>query len=253
MDTVEEIKKTALITGATSGIGAAIAIKLASEGFNLALNCHSEKSKTEGGFEVMAQCKKFGVDVKLYVADVSKFDQCEAMINQIKLDFKQIDCLVNNAATTKDGLLIRMSEADFDLVTQVNYKSVFNLTKLVGAMMIKRRSGRIVNVASVVGLCGNVGQFNYAATKAAIVGMTKTAAKEFGRRGILVNAVAPGFVETKMTNSLADSFKEEVAKKIVLGRFAKPEEIAGVVSFLCGPCSSYITGQVLVVDGMLSI
>lgn len=250
---MSEAKKLALITGATSGIGAAIAVRLAADGFDVALNCRSEQSKQTFGLEVVKKCAAFGVRADAYVADVSSFKQCEEMVERIKADFGTISCLVNNAGVTKDGFLIRMTEADFDYVTAINYKSVFNLCKLVGSLMIKQKSGRIVNITSVVGLRGNSGQFNYCAAKAGVIGMTKSLAKELGRRGVLVNAVAPGFVETKMTENLPAEFKDMIIKQIALRRFAKPQEIAGVVSFLCGPDSSYVSGQVLVVDGNLAI
>ena len=204
-------------------------------------------------FEILKKCKAVGAQVRFYVADVSSFEQCSKMVEQIKNDFGRIDCLINNAGINKDGLLVKMSEVDFDLVTNVNYKSVFNLCKLVGTLMMKQRSGRIVNVSSVVGLFGNAGQFNYCAAKAGVIGMTKALAKELGRRDVLVNAVAPGFVETKMTQNLSQNFKSEVVQRIALRRFAKPQEIAGVISFLCGPDATYVNGQVLVVDGSLAI
>lgn len=245
--------KLAVVTGASSGIGAAIAVRLASDGFNLALNCHSQSSKTKAQVEVAKKCEAFGVKTGLFVADVSNFEQCKKMVDEIKAQFGAIHCLINNAGTTRDGLLARMSEADFDFVTQVNYKSVFNLCRLVGKEMMLQKNGRIVNITSVVGLNGNVGQFNYCAAKAGVVGMTKALAKELGRFKVLVNAVAPGFVETKMTENLPQNFKDRVIQQISLRRFAKPQEIAGVVSFLCGVDSSYINGQVLVVDGSLAI
>ena len=252
---LNEAKKFVLVTGATSGIGAAIAVRLASDGFDVALNCHSEQSKQNLGLEIAKKCEAFGVDAKAYVADVSNFEQCNQMIEQIKADFagKEFGCLINNAGVTKDSVLVRMTEADFDYVTSTNYKSVFNLCKLVGGLMMRQKSGRIVNITSVVGLRGNAGQFNYCASKAGVIGMTKALSKELGRRGVLVNAIAPGFVETKMTQKLPEKLKEAVVGQIALKRFAQPQEIAGVVSFLCGPDSSYISGQVLVVDGNLAL
>ena len=245
--------KTALITGASRGLGAAVARRLAKDGFNIAINCHSENSMENGGILVAEECRKFGVLAECFVADVSKYDQCESIIVGVKEKFGSIDCLVNNAGITKDGLLVRMSEEAFDAVTNVNYKGVFNMTKLVGSVMMRQKSGRIVNVSSVAGVNGNAGQFNYAASKAGIIGMTKTAAKELGPRGILVNAIAPGFIETDMTDALPDNLKEEVKRRISIKRFGKPEEVAGVVSFLCGQDASYISGQVIVIDGCLSM
>ena len=249
---IENIKKTAIITGASKGIGAVISKKLAASGFNLVLNCSKETSleKLEA---VKKKCEEFGSTVFCFVADVSKYEECEKMVEFTKEKFKTIDALINNAGIKKDGLLVRMSCEDFDRVCEVNLKGVFNMTKLVANHMLRQRSGRIVNVSSVVGVKGNAGQFNYCATKAGIIGMTKSAAKEFGKRGVLVNAVAPGFVETEMTEELGEELKQKIKDKIVLSRFAKPEEIAGVVAFLCGKDSSYITGQVILVDGCLLI
>lgn len=247
------LNKTALITGASRGLGAAIAKRLAKDGFNIAINCRNENSMENGGNLVAKECRKYGVLAECFVADVSQYDQCESMTTEVKKKFGSIDCLINNAGITKDGLLVRMSEEAFDAVTSVNYKGVFNMTKLVGAVMMRQKSGRIVNVSSVAGVNGNVGQFNYSASKAGIIGMTKTAAKELGARGILVNAIAPGFIETDMTDALADHLKDEVKKHISIKRFGRSDEVAGVVSFLCGKDASYISGQVIVVDGCLSM
>ncbi len=246
-------RKTALVTGSSRGIGAAIAKRLAKDGFNVAVNCSSESSANDQGSLVVKECKTFGIEAECFVADVSKYDQCSNMVDSIIKKFGSIDVLVNNAGIIRDSLLIRMSEENFDLVTQINYKSVFNMTKLVGKLMMKQKSGRIVNVSSVAGISGNIGQFNYSASKAGIIGMTKTAAKELGLRGILVNAVAPGFIETDMTNGLSEDLKEKIKAQISIKRIGDPSEVAGVVSFLCGPDSSYINGQVIVVDGCLAI
>lgn len=245
--------KTALITGASRGLGAAIAKRLAKDGFNVAINCHSENSMENSGKLIAEECRKYNVLAECFVADVSKYDQCENMVASVKEKFGSIDRLINNAGITKDGLLVRMSEEAFDAVTNVNYKGVFNMTKLVGSVMMRQKNGRIVNVSSVAGVNGNVGQFNYSASKAGIIGMTKTAAKELGARGILVNAIAPGFIETDMTDALPDNLKDEVKKHISIKRFGQPDEVAGVVSFLCGKDASYISGQVIVIDGCLSM
>ena len=175
------------------------------------------------------------------------------MVKAVKERFGSIDVLVNNAGITKDGLLARMSEEQFDIVTNVNYKSVFNMTRHVSGVMIKQRSGRIINVASVAGLYGNAGQFNYSASKAGVVGMTLTAAKELGKRNITVNAVAPGFIETPMTAVLDEKVKEAIKGQIALGRYGKPEEVASTISFLASEDASYISGQVIVIDGCLSM
>ena len=246
-------RKTALVTGSSRGIGAAIAKRLAKDGFNVAVNCSSEVSAKDRGSLVVKECKNFGVHAECFVADVSKYDQCSNMIDSIIKKFDSLDVLVNNAGIIRDSLLIRMSEENFDLVTQINYKSVFNMTKLVGKLMMKQKSGRIVNVSSIAGISGNIGQFNYSASKAGIIGMTKAAAKELGLRGILVNAVAPGFIETEMTDGLSEDLKEKIKAQVSIKRLGNPSEVAGVVSFLCGPDSSYINGQVIVVDGCLSI
>lgn len=245
--------KTALITGASQGIGACIAKRLASDGFQIAINCRGEAEKENGGVQTAEACRAYGVEAECFICDVSDFSACENMVKAVKDRFGSIDVLVNNAGITKDGLLARMSEEQFDIVTNVNYKSVFNMTRHVSGVMIKQRSGRIINVASVAGLYGNAGQFNYSASKAGVVGMTLTAAKELGKRNITVNAVAPGFIETPMTDVLDEKVKEAIKGQIALGRYGKPEEVASTISFLASEDASYISGQVIVIDGCLSM
>lgn len=242
----------ALITGSSRGLGAAMARRLAKDGFDLALNCYSEKEKEEGKL-VLEDCRSFGVRAEIFVCDVSDYSCCEKMVQEVKDTFGSIDVLVNNAGITKDGLLVRMSEEQFDQVTTVNYKSVFNMSKLVGTIMMRQRGGRIINVSSVAGVHGNAGQFNYSASKAGIIGMTKSAAKELGPRGIQVNAIAPGFINTAMTAVLPEEYKEKVKQQIALRRYGEPEEVAGVVSFLASKDASYISGQVIVIDGSLAM
>ena len=209
-------------------------------------------SGTAVGFSVATpHAKSEGVKCEKYIADVSKYDQCEAFVKSVKADFGSIDVLVNNAGITRDGLLVRMSEENYDLVVAVNQKSVFNMTKLAGSVMMKQRSGRIINLASVAGLYGNPGQMNYSATKAAIIGMTKTTAKELGPRNITCNAVAPGFIHTAMTDALSEELRAAMVKQIAMGRCGEVEEIAGVVSFLASKDASYVTGQVIEISGGL--
>lgn len=243
--------KTVLITGATQGIGAAIAKKFAADGCNVAINCHSEKSLAEKGLAVKEACEAFGVKAECFVCDVSDYEACEQMVKQIKDTFGSIDVLVNNAGITRDAPLAMMKEADFDAVTKVNYKSVYNMTKLVGKLMIRQKGGRIVNITSVAGVHGNAGQFNYSAAKAGVIGMTLSASKELGARGITVNAVAPGFIETPMTDVLKEEYKEAIRSQTSLKRFGKPEDVAAAVSFLASESAGYITGQVICVDGGL--
>ena len=237
--------KTALITGASQGIGACIARTLAAEGFQIAVNCRSEREVENGGKEVAEACRALGVEAECFICDVSDYAACGEMVKAVKERFGSIDVLVNNAGITKDGLLVRMTEEQFDAVTNVNYKSVFNMTRHVGAVMFRQKSGRIINISSVAGLYGNMGQFNYSAAKAGIIGMTKTTAKELGSRGITCNAVAPGFVRTPMTDVLKDDYKQEIQKNIALGRLGDPEDIANAVAFFASDKASYITGQVL--------
>jgi 3-oxoacyl-[acyl-carrier protein] reductase len=244
---------TALVTGATQGIGAAIAERLSKAGYNIAINgSNPEKLKTLGA-EVADKCRVNGVQAETFHADVSDYAQCETMVKAVKEKFGTIDLLVNNAGIAKDGLLARMPEETYDKVIAVNQKSVFNMCKLVSAIMIKQRSGRIINMTSVVGLYGNGGQFSYSASKAAIIGMTKSAAKELGGRGITVNAIAPGFIETPMTSVLTEEQHKGVIERTVLKRYGKPEEIAGAVAFLASEEASYITGQVIEISGGLAL
>lgn len=245
--------KTALITGASQGIGACIAKNLAQEGYNIAVNCRSDAEIQNGGSDVAEACRTFGVEAECFACDVSDFAACGEMVKAVKARFGSIDVLVNNAGITKDGLLARMSEEQFDMVTNVNYKSVFNMTRHVSAIMIRQRSGRIINMSSVAGVYGNAGQFNYSASKAGIIGMTKTAAKELGARNITVNAIAPGFVQTPMTDVLDEKYKETIVKQIALGRFGQPEDIANAVAFLASDKASYITGQIIEVSGGMSM
>ena len=243
--------KTAVITGSSRGIGAAIALRLAKDGCNIALN-----DLNEGMFEnntIADDIRALGVEAEIFCADVSKYDQCETMVKAVKERFGTIDILINNAGITRDGLMARMPEEQYDTVIAVNQKSVFNMMKLAGNVMIRQKQGRIVNLASVAGLYGNPGQINYSASKAAIIGMTKTAAKELGSRNINVNAVAPGFIQTPMTDKLTDEQKAKMLEAIAMKRYGTVDEIAGVVSFLCSEDSSYVTGQTIEISGGLSM
>ncbi|MBR1579131.1 MAG: 3-oxoacyl-[Selenomonadaceae bacterium] len=242
--------KTALVTGASRGIGRAVAIRLASDGANVAINFAGNLEKAQ---EVKAIIEANGGNAMLVQCDVSDFNAVEQMIKQITDNWKSIDILINNAGITRDALLLRMKPDDFDAVINTNLKGVFNCTKLVSKQMLKQRSGRIVNMSSVVALEGNAGQTNYAAAKAGIIGFTKSAARELAPRGITVNAVAPGFIETDMTNAIPDEIKHSTADKIPVGRLGRTEDIANAVAFLVSDQADYITGQVLAVDGGLAM
>ena len=240
------MNKVAFITGATRGIGRQIAIILAKEGFDIAINYRKEN-------EDLIETKKMVEDQKVKCftvqGDVSSFEDSERMVKDIIEEFNHIDILVNNAGITKDMLLMRMKKEDFESVIGVNLVGTFNITKNVIPYMMKNRSGRIINVSSVVGISGNAGQTNYSSSKAGIIGFTKSLAKEVGSRNILVNAVAPGFIETQMTDVLKEEVKEEISKTIPLKRMGTVEDVANVVKFLASKDSSYITGQVINIDG----
>ncbi|MBQ1867028.1 3-oxoacyl-[acyl-carrier-protein] reductase [Selenomonas sp.] len=238
--------KVALVTGASRGIGRAIAIRLASEGAKVAINYAGNTAKAE---EVKTEIEKNGGEAILVQADISSAEAVDAMIEKVTEAFGQIDILVNNAGITRDGLLMRMKDEDFEAVINTNLKGVFYCTKAVSKLMMKKRSGRIVNMASVVGLMGNAGQANYAAAKAGVIGFSKSAAKELAARGINVNVVAPGFIATDMTAAMTDKAKEATLAGIPLKRMGQPEDVANAVLFLVSDYASYITGQIVNVDG----
>ena len=238
--------KTALVTGASRGIGRAIALRLAAEGASVAINYAGNTAKAE---ETKAAIEAAGGKAALFQADVSDSAQVEQMVAAVTEEFGTIDILVNNAGITRDGLLMRMKEEDFDAVLDTNLKGIFQVTKAVSKLMMKKRAGRIVNMASVVGIMGNAGQTNYAAAKAGVIGFTKSAAREFAARGITVNAVAPGFIATDMTAAMPEKAKEATLAAIPLRRMGEPEDVANAVAFLVSDQASYITGQVVKVDG----
>ncbi|WP_035293000.1 3-oxoacyl-[acyl-carrier-protein] reductase [Clostridium sp. KNHs214] len=238
--------KNAIVTGASRGIGRAIALKLAEKGANIVINYRSNKEKAE---ELVKEIEAKGVKALAIEGDVSIFSEAESMINKAFEKLGSVDILVNNAGITKDTLILRMKEEEFDKVIEVNLKGAFNCLKHVSKIMMKQRSGKIVNISSVVGLVGNAGQINYAAAKAGIIGMTKSAAKELASRGINVNAVAPGFISTDMTAVLSEKVKEGAINTIPLKRLGNPEDVANAVTFLAGDEAKYITGQVINVDG----
>lgn len=244
------MNKVALITGSSRGIGKQIAIKLAKNGYNIVVNYVNKNEEVEKTIE---ELKQFGVEVLEAQGDISNYEQSEKIVNSTIEKFGQIDILVNNAGITKDMLIMRMKKEDFTKVIDVNLVGTFNITKNVIPHMMKKRTGRIINISSVVGISGNAGQCNYAASKAGIIGFTKSLAKELASRNILVNAVAPGFIETNMTDVLQENVKEEIKKQIPLKRIGKAEDVANAVYFLTSEESSYITGQVLQVDGGMLI
>lgn len=238
--------KVALITGGSRGIGKAIAIKLASYKANIVINYTSNK---EHALKVKEEIESYGVKSIAIKCDVSKSDEVNNMIEAVVKEFGQIDILVNNAGITRDGLLMRMKEEDFDSVIDINLKGVFNCTKSATKYMMKKRYGKIINISSVVGLIGNAGQANYCASKAGVIGLTKSSARELASRNINVNAIAPGFIDTDMTSVLNENLKETMLKNIPQNRFGSPEDVANLVLFLASDMSSYITGQIINVDG----
>ena len=238
--------KVALVTGASRGIGQAVAVELAKAGADVIVNYIGNEAVAQETVEKVEALGRKALKIK---ADVGNADEVQAMVDEAHAAFGHIDVLVNNAGITRDGLLIRMKDSDWDDVLNINLKGVYLVSKAVAKLMVKQRSGRIINMTSVSGVTGNVGQANYAAAKAGVIGFTKTCAKELAARGITVNAVAPGFIETAMTDVLPEKIKDGIAATVPLGRMGQPEEIAGVVTFLASDFARYITGQVLNVDG----
>lgn len=238
--------KVALVTGASRGIGQATAIELAKAGADVVVNFIGNEAVAQETVEKIEALGRKAIKIKANVGDA---DDVQAMADEAIATFGHIDILVNNAGITRDGLLIRMKDSDWDEVLNINLKGVYLVTKAVAKLMVKQRAGRIINMTSVSGVTGNVGQANYAAAKAGVIGFTKTCAKELAARGITVNAVAPGFIETAMTDVLPEKIKEGIAATVPFGRMGQPEEIASVVTFLASDFASYITGQVLNVDG----
>lgn len=243
--------KTALITGGARGIGAAITAALAAQGANVAVIYAGSQEKAEA---LCAQCAQdHGVQAQAYQCDVADFAAAKAVVAQVKKDFGTVDILVNNAGITRDGLLMMMKEADFDAVISANLRGTFLCMKAVARTMMKQRYGRIVNLSSVVGLRGNAGQVNYAASKAGVIGMTKSLAKELASRGVTVNAVAPGFIDTDMTAAMPEAAKTATLASIPMQRLGAPEDIAKAVAFLASDGAAYITGQVIAVDGGMAM
>lgn len=242
--------KVAVVTGASRGIGKAIALKLASEGAKVVVNFNSSEGEANKVVEAIVSNGGEAIAVK---ADISSFAHGQKLIEEAVATFGTVDILVNNAGITKDNLLLRMSEEDFDRVMEVNLKGYFNCTKAVARLMLKKKSGKIVNITSVIGITGNSGQSNYAAAKAGVIGFTKSIAKELGGKGINVNAVAPGFIQTDMTENLPEAVRESISQNIPLKTLGLPEDVANLVSFLAGDESKYITGQTIAVDGGLAL
>lgn len=242
--------KVALVTGASRGIGAAIASKLASLGCDVAINYAGNIQKAE---ETLNSVKAYGVNAQIYQANVANYEEVEAMTKQIIKDFGHLDIIINNAGITSDNLMMRMDQDSFDSVIDVNLKGTWNVCKSITRPILKQRSGVIINLSSVVGISGNVGQVNYAASKAGVIGLTKSLAKEFASRNIRVNAVAPGYVKSDMTAKLSEEITEKVLENIPLGQLGEVEDIANAVAFLVSDEARYITGQVLVVDGGMAI
>ncbi|MFI3172140.1 MAG: 3-oxoacyl-[acyl-carrier-protein] reductase [Eubacteriales bacterium] len=242
--------KIAVVTGASRGIGKAIAMELASQGATVIINYNGSEEKAK---EVQSIIDANGGKAITYQCNVADFAACEEFFKAIVKDFGKIDILVNNAGITRDGLLMRMSEKDYDQVLDTNLKGTFNCMRFVNRTMLKQKSGRIINLSSVSGVLGNAGQANYSASKAGVIGLTKSVAREMASRGITVNAIAPGFIETEMTEVLSDSVKEVAVGQIPLGRFGQVEDVANMVAYLASEKAGYITGQVIHVDGGMAI
>lgn len=234
--------KTVIITGAAKGIGKAIALRFASEGVNLVVNYHSSKPE-----EIIEQAESLGINITAVKGDVGNFEEAKHIVDTAKQIYGSVDVLVNNAGITKDGLLMAMKEEDFDAVINTNLKGAFNMLRHASRYMLKQKSGTIINIASVVGLIGNVGQANYAASKAGVIGLTKSAAREMAMRGITVNAIAPGFIKSDMTDKLSKEYVDQYLESIPLKRLGSAGEVADTAIFLAK--AGYITGQVICVDG----
>lgn len=239
-------RKVALVTGATRGIGKAIALELADNGYDIVLNYRSVNDELK---QTQKEIEEKNVNCFLVYGDISKFEDCENIAKQAIDEFGRIDVLVNNAGITRDGLIMRMKKEDFESVIDTNLTGTFNMTRNIVPFMIKQKNGRIINLSSVVGITGNAGQTNYSASKAGVIGFTKSLAKEVASRNILVNAIAPGFIETDMTKVLSDNVKEAILNQIPLKRMGEAKEVAKLVKFLVSDDSKYITGQVINVDG----
>lgn len=242
--------KVALVTGASRGIGRAAVLQLAGQGAKVIINYQGNDDAAQ---QTLKLVQEIGGQGELAKADVTSSEKVEVLVKNIIDKYGRIDILVNNAGITRDTLLMRMKDEDWEQVILTNLTGVFNCTRAVVRPMMKQRSGKIINISSVVGISGNAGQANYAAAKAGIIGLTKSTAKELASRGIMVNAIAPGFIKTEMTDKLSDEVKAEIANRIPVGRLGKPEDIANLVLFLAGPLSDYITGQVIAVDGGMTM
>ena len=242
--------KIALVTGASRGIGKEIALTLSSHGATVIINYNGSKERAE---EVLSEIKKNQGNAITYQANVSDFEAVKTMVSDIKEQFGRIDILVNNAGITRDNLILRMSEDEFDDVISINLKGTFNCVRNISPLMLKKRYGRIINISSIVGIRGNAGQINYSASKAGVIGLTKSLAKELGSRKITVNAVAPGYINTEMTQDLKDEWKDQIKEQVPLKKFGEVADIAQTVAFLASDYSSYITGQTIQVDGGLGI
>lgn len=248
-ETVEE-KKVALVTGASRGLGRAIALKLAQQGYDIAVVYASSEAAAQS---VVGEIEALGSKAAAYRCDVSVFEETKQTVKAVLAEFGQVNVLVNNAGITKDGLVATMSEANFDAVIDTNLKGAFNMTRQLYMHMMKRRSGRIINITSISGMMGNAGQANYASAKAGLIGLTKSVAKELAPRGVTCNAVAPGFIESDMSAKLPEEMLAKAAEAIPLGHLGKPEDVAEAVAFLASDAAGYITGEVLKIDGGLYI